>query len=157
MKRWQKVFLVTTLIFAFLTVDVWRARGTAPRAAERAGSLNQSSLPRRRFYYSRSLNCCLEVRAFLGCSAAYLEPCREFTGDCADLQAQFTGVPDSGIPDDYECAAFPDEKSIRDKVIVGLICFAVGLPFAVLIEELFAMRRARASDTLPSSASRAHI
>ena len=56
---------------------------------------------------------------------------------------QFKDVPDSGIPDDYECTQFPDEKSPRDKVIVSLICFAVGLPFAFLIEELFAIRRAR--------------
>ena len=38
MRRWQKVFMVTTLIFAFLTVDVWRAPRppTRSRDAERA-------------------------------------------------------------------------------------------------------------------------
>ena len=79
------------------------------------------------------------MRSLLGCSADYTAPCREFAGDCADLQAQFKDVPDSGIPEEYECTAFPDEKSARDKIIVGLICFAVGLPFTMVLEELFAV------------------
>jgi len=42
----------------------------------------------------------------LGCSQLYTKPCLGFAGDCAALQAQFTGVelPSSpGIPEDYEC------------------------------------------------------
>ena len=145
MRRWQKTFLVVTVIFAFLTVDVWcvwpllgiTTVGARDRTPMCVGAAT------RRFFYSRSLNCCAEVRGFLGCSPSYLDPCREFTGNCGDLLEQFKDVPDSGIPDDYECTQFPDEKSPRDKVIVSLICFAVGLPFAFLIEELFAIRRAR--------------
>ena len=113
MRRWQKCFMVVTIMYVMLTIDVW-------------------------LFYSKSLNCCLEVRAFLGCSPSYLEPCREFAGDCADLVDQFKYVPDSGIPDDYECTAFPDDKSARDKLIVGLICFAVGLPFTLMLEDQYA-------------------
>ena len=36
-----------------------------------------------------------------------------------------------------------DEKSARDKIIVGLICFAVGLPFTLVLEELFSQRCVR--------------
>ena len=83
------------------------------------------------------------MRGFLGCSPAYAEPCLGFSGDCGDLAEQFKDVPDSGIPDDYECTQFPDENSPRDKIIVGLICFAIGLPFSIIMEELFAVRRAQ--------------
>ena len=107
------------------------------------------------------------MRGFLGCDADYAAPCRGFDGDCGDLREQFASVTDSGIPDDYECTQFPvrsrrppatarhralrsvpwrwggqDEKSGRDKAVVGLICFAVGLPFTVILEELFSVWRA---------------
>ena len=62
------------------------------------------------FYYSKSLNCCLEVRAILdggsgACLPAFATPCNEFVGDCADLIAQFSSVgPDQGgLPTDYVC------------------------------------------------------
>ena len=59
------------------------------------------------------------MRGFLSCSADYTAPCLGFDGDCGDLAEQFKDVPDSGIPDDYECTQFPDEKSARDKIIIG--------------------------------------
>ena len=35
MRRWQKTFLVTTIIFAFLTVDVWCGPCRAPSVRAR--------------------------------------------------------------------------------------------------------------------------
>ena len=47
------------------------------------------------FYYSKSLNCCIEIRSMLDdgsglvCPPAlFTEPCREFTGNCADTMDQ---------------------------------------------------------------------
>ena len=96
------------------------------------------------------MNCCIEVRTFLDCSPSDLDPCREFTGNCGDLLEQFKDVPDSGIPDDYECTQFPDEKSGRDKALVGLIAFAVALPFKLILDVLFMIRRARAGSEQPA-------
>jgi len=67
---------VTTILSVFV-VDVW-------------------------FFYSKSLNCCTEIRLLLGCDPSFLQPCRDFVGNCADLQAQFSAVQDA-LPDDYEC------------------------------------------------------
>ena len=53
------------------------------------------------------------MRTFLGCSPVYSEPCLGFTGDCGDLQDQFKDVPDSGIPDDWECTEFPARAQRR--------------------------------------------
>ena len=47
------------------------------------------------FYYSKSLNCCIEIRKMLDdgsglvCPpAAFTAPCREFVGNCADTEEQ---------------------------------------------------------------------
>lgn len=113
MPRWQKFMLLFTMIMSVLVVDVW-------------------------FYWSRAINCCSEVRALLGCETDYARPCREFDGDCADLEAQFMGVQDSGL-EVYVCHAFPDSENPVDSFIVGLICAAIALPFALIVEEMFAM------------------
>ena len=66
------------------------------------------------FYYSKSLNCCIEIRGLLdtldGVSgfcppAIFAAPCREFTGNCADTEEQFRSLPpdQGGLPEDYEC------------------------------------------------------
>lgn len=39
--------------------------------------------PTRRLFWARSSVCCADVRAMLGCSSDFTEPCREFTGACA--------------------------------------------------------------------------
>ena len=111
--RWQSFMALVTMIMSVLVVDVW-------------------------FYYSKSLNCCREVRLLLGCDPDYLLPCREFVGNCGDTKDQFVSLQYSGIPDDYECHQFPDETSIRDKIVVGLICTAVAVPFTNIIGEVFA-------------------
>ena len=54
-------------------------------------------------YYSKSLNCCIEFRGLLGCSADPSQPCLGFTDNCAALREQFDGVPGLGVPDDYHC------------------------------------------------------
>ena len=91
-----------------------------------------------RFYYSKSLNCCIEIRLLLGCDPSYQLPCREFVGNCGDTKDQFASLQDSGIPEEYECHQFPDETAFKDKIIVGLICTAVAIPFTYIIGEVFA-------------------
>ena len=50
----------------------------------------------RRFYYSKSLNCCIEIRTLLDDNSGgavcpptlFTEPCREFVGNCGDTEDQ---------------------------------------------------------------------
>ena len=51
--------------------------------------------------FAQATTCCAEVRGLLGCGPNP-EPCRGFSGDCGDLQTQFTGVQDA-LPADYVC------------------------------------------------------
>jgi hypothetical protein len=44
------------------------------------------------FYYFQAVHCCAEVRDALGCSTDHTQPCRGFTGDCADIRTQFADV-----------------------------------------------------------------
>ena len=64
------------------------------------------------FYYSKSLNCCIEIRGLLdtldGVSgfcppAIFAAPCREFTGNCADTEEQASRH--SSLPDALCCDA----------------------------------------------------
>lgn len=71
----------------------------------------------------------------LGCSPLPSEPCREFTGGCGQLQAQFTDlVPELAA---YTCAAFPDNAQPAHRIVAGLIMFAVGFASKGVIERLF--------------------
>jgi hypothetical protein len=101
-----------------------------------------------RFYFSRGANCCLEIRALLECDPA--GDCRGFAGDCADIQAQFSGVQgpylygEPGVPpeehtylDDWVCHAFPDDAYITDQFLVALISVAVALPIDLLLARAF--------------------
>ena len=116
-----------------------------PRRGRRASGwafLSRSaSAPR--FFYSKSLNCCIEIRGLLDdgsgtvCPQLFTAPCREFVGDCADVQAQFSGVQD-GLPEEYECHQFPDEANPTDKIVVSLISCAVAIPFTYIMLESFA-------------------
>lgn len=98
------------------------------------------------FYYSRSLNCCVDLRTILGCSANPDEPCRGFTGYCSDLQNQFTGIQDGMIPPNWTCQRFPVDDSVaggdqgtmrRDSILVGLISAAIAVPFSVVVAHCF--------------------
>jgi hypothetical protein len=91
-------------------------------------------------YFSKSLNCCLEARTFVGCSPITSEPCLGFTGDCIDLPSAFAGieVPGApGIPEDYVCLQFPNEESARDSFILGLLSWACSLPVNIMIVNMF--------------------
>jgi hypothetical protein len=91
-------------------------------------------------FFSRSFNCCVEARAFVGCSPLTAEPCLGFTGDCADLPAAFAGVyveGAPGIPDGYTCQQFPADGSFRDSLILGLISWACSLPVNIFILNVF--------------------
>lgn len=50
--------------------------------------------------YGAAADCCRQTRARLGCSADTAAPCRGFSGDCADLSAQFSDffLPVPGAP-----------------------------------------------------------
>ena len=113
--RWQKFLLVVTTILGALCVEVW-------------------------FYQVKATNCCAQVRTFLGCDPSNDTPCRGFTGDCADIKAQFGDVPldDGGTVADFECHAFPDEASLVDSFYVGLIFAACALPLRFIVGELLA-------------------
>jgi hypothetical protein len=91
-------------------------------------------------FYSQSLNCCLEARAFLACSALTAEPCHGFTGDCASLLTvfaalEFDGAP--GVPADYTCEQFPVADSYRDSFLLGLISWACSLPVTLFVLNCF--------------------
>ena len=116
-RRWQSMMSLVSAILALLVVNIW-------------------------MYYSKSLTCCQEARALVGCSAVTSEPCRGFTGDCADLAPTFAGLGRSalgvpGVPADYQCKAFPNDSSYRDTIILGLISWACSLPVNVLILNTF--------------------
>ena len=92
------------------------------------------------FYYSKSYNCCVEIRGLLDDGSGglcppydFAAPCRGFVGNCADVQQQFGDV--GALPAEYECTQFPDEKAPLDKLIAGLIGCAVAIPFSYLLCE----------------------
>ena len=115
LRRWQKFMLVVTTILGALCVEVW-------------------------FYQVKAASCCSQVRTFLGCDPSNDTPCRGFTGDCADIKAQFADVPllDGGTVADFECHAFPDEKSPIDSFYVGLIFALCAIPLRWIIGEMLA-------------------
>ena len=49
-------------------------------------------------YQNRASSCCMEARFILDCVEPAPAPCRGFTGDCADLPAQFANV----VPNPFE-------------------------------------------------------
>ena len=115
--KWQQSMLIFTAFMGMLTIDIW-------------------------MYQTRANNCCVEARAILECYDLPPAPCRGFTGDCADLPAQFadTGpqnpfVDSAGIP--YVCRQFPDPGRPTDKLIVSLIMVAVALPTRSIIGRLY--------------------
>ena len=82
--RWQSFMVLVTMVLSVLVTDVW-------------------------FYYSKSLNCCVEIRGLLDdgsgtvCPPAlFTAPCRGFTGNCADVMDQFSPVQ-GALPDGYVC------------------------------------------------------
>lgn len=81
--RWQRVMIMGTALLVALTVDVW-------------------------IFQQNGFNCCVDARVFLGCSESLSEPCRGFSGDCADLLAQFVDLPDVSVQD-FKCTRFPRE------------------------------------------------
>ena len=138
LRRWQRFMIVLTLILSTLLVNIW-------------------------MFYSKSKNCCAQLRELLdsgpdggACPADATQPCRGFVGTCADLRAQFADVPvmpsfPAGLST-YVCTAFPDTASplstpgaggaslgvpLRDALIVGCISAAVALPVAVLLRSVF--------------------
>ena len=79
--------VLVTMVMTLLVVDIW-------------------------FYYSKSLNCCKDIRAQLDRDSPgicppndFSAPCREFVGNCADTEEQFRSLPpdQGGLPEDYEC------------------------------------------------------
>lgn len=108
--RWQRLMILFTAILSLYTTTIW-------------------------LYYSRAVTCCREVRELLGCGLADLTaPCRGAAVDCSLLVDQFAEVFPGEIPDDYRCAAFPDDESARDQWLAGIIQVAVAAPVFYVIE-----------------------
>ena len=110
MQRWQKWMLLCTAILGALTVEVW-------------------------FFQVKANACCGQVRQLLGCSDDFAAPCRGFSGDCADVEAQFAELllPDGSTIATFECHAFPDEDNPLDKFFIGLIFAAVAIPMRYIL------------------------
>jgi hypothetical protein len=94
-----------------------------------------------RFFYTRALNCCKDIRVIVGCSADPYSTCTvdgtEYAGgECGALQDGALGV-DGGLPDDYECQAFPAEGSYVHEILVALIAVACTLPVQLFLEYCF--------------------
>jgi len=119
--RTHRAALLITTLLGLLTTDTW-------------------------FFWARSKSCCGQLRELLACPPATNAPCLGFTGDCADLQRQFADFfvgglqcpsgPDSLRIGEWECTAFPDERSKRDNIIVALIAAAVSLPLRLVLSVL---------------------
>ena len=93
-------------------------------------------------YENRASSCCIEARYMLGCFEPSPAPCRGFTGDCADLPAQFDDLGPQSPFDGYVCHQFPDPLlatlcPIPYKIVVSLIMVAVALPTRAIISRLF--------------------
>lgn len=110
--RWQRWLTFSTTVLAVFTITIW-------------------------LYREKAVNCCLEVRDLLGCSADIREPCLGFSGDCADLVPQFGDVGGTRLPYGYSCKQFPNERSAVHLVYAGLIAAAIVLPFGAIIDGLF--------------------
>ena len=122
--RWQRLMILVTLVLSTLLTSIW-------------------------FYYSRGANCCAELRMILDCDP--VGPCRGYTADCSDLQAQFADVQGPymysdgpGLPptehmyvDSWVCHAFPDDAYTTDQFFVGLISVAVALPVDLFLVRAF--------------------
>ena len=149
-QRWQRFMVLVTLVLSTLLTSIWFycayaqpacALPLAPRPARPANTPPRAD--------SRGSNCCLELRAILGCDPA--GPCLGFAGDCADIQAQFSGVQGPylysdgpGEPptehdsiDAWVCHAFPDDAYVTDQFFVGLISVAVALPVDLFLQRAF--------------------
>lgn len=82
------------------------------------------------------MSCCEDLRLALGCSPSPAEPCRGFTGECADLRETFLAVHGLSAADGtqidlggYQCHAFPDSDYASDRIVMGLIMTACGAPW----------------------------
>lgn len=111
--RWQRVFILGTALLVSLTVDVW-------------------------VFQQKGYNCCVDARAFLGCSADIAAPCRGFSGDCSDLLDQFADVPDTNVAN-FQCLRFPRDDRPLDGVFVGAIMAAIALLIKLFAEKCFEM------------------
>ena len=119
LQRWQKWCMMLTVIIGGLTVETW-------------------------FFYSKGVTCCGQLRELVGCSADPGVPCRGFTNDCADLQAQFQELPPQVLPPGadvagFTCHAFPDDDNPVDKFFVGLIFAAVAIPLRYILQVMLEM------------------
>ena len=153
LQRWQAIIVLITLLICSLLIQIWFFSSKATTCCAEARQPTQpkpaAALP------SQNSNCKIQscpshcsgtcapreprglrqVRALLGCGPDPT-PCLGFSGDCGDLQAQFTGVAPQ-LPDDWYCAAFPDDNSQRDTYLVGLISAAVAFPVTGILSLLF--------------------
>ena len=146
-RRWQKFFVLITMVLCCLCMNIWMVRAAlrSPRSAAR-------SLAPATQYELKATNCCAAIRLILdsgpdgGNCPPGAGPCRGFDGNCADIADQFSDLP--VLPDwptglaDYECHAFPDDARFTDTLLVSLLAIAVALPCSFFIFICFDLVRA---------------
>lgn len=112
-ERWQKCLIFLTTFFGMFLVNIW-------------------------LYWSRSTQCCAQLRAALRCPPDPAAPCRGFTGNCGDIRTQFADLfldrPDLRPA---ECEAFPDPRYVSHRIALAAIMIAATVPLTVLFTALF--------------------
>lgn len=94
-------------------------------------------------YWQRATECCREIRALLSCPPDPSVPCRQFTGDCADLPSVFSALPDvpAGVAS-FTCRAYPDSAKWSERFIVCAIMMAISFGTRVTLERVFEVANA---------------
>lgn len=91
----------------------------------------------------RAVSCCEQIRISLGCSLNPAEPCRGFSGACADIREQFKDLDglmaaDGTLADlAQKCTSFPDPDFVSDRIVMGLIMVAVAFPTKLILQIIF--------------------
>jgi hypothetical protein len=127
-RRHQQFIVLVTLLIVGLCASIW-------------------------LYFSRALQCCLAVRALLGCSGDAFSPCRGYVSSCAELESTFYRFAYAAMNDvdsdtietpapGLQCAAFPDPAYPLHTVVAGLISFACCVPAAWVLQGCFSLSMA---------------
>jgi hypothetical protein len=132
-RRHQQFIVIVTLLIVALCASIW-------------------------LYYSRALQCCLIVRAELGCSPDAFQPCRGYVSSCAELESTFFRFAYAAVHADsdvivmpapgLQCEAFPDPKYPLHTLVAGLISFACCVPAAWVLQACFSLSMATDDEQL---------
>lgn len=93
-------------------------------------------------HWRRAQACCAELRQLLSCPADPSAPCREFSGDCADLRAVFGGFPDAPGVAGWACSAYPSPSKWHERLQVCAVMMAISFGAKLAIERVFELANA---------------